>query len=238
MEPHIQSQLLDLNRSFYEHFARQFADSRNTSQASITHALSYVGEGGRILDVGCGDGRAARALDRLGRRMDYLGIDASPSLIALARERASALTHVTAAFAILDITQPDWPDRIEHNAFNHVLALALLHHIPGDDLRVRLVQQIAALLRPSGTLIVSTWQFLASERLRRKIVPWATIGLDESQVEAGDYLLDWRRGGYGLRYCHLISEADLKTLCQAAGLAVREVFFADNGLNLYAVAGR
>ncbi len=238
VEPDIQRQLLDLNRSFYEGFARSFADSRSISQASLMRVLSPIADGSQVLDVGCGDGRAARALDRLGRRIAYVGIDASPSLVALARERAKVLTRVAATFTLLDVTMSDWPARLGRRTFDYVLALALLHHIPGHDLRVRLVRQMADLLGPRGTLIISTWQFLRSERLRRKIVPWAAIGLQESQVEPGDYLLDWRRGGYGLRYCHLINEADLIGLCRTAGLSLRESFLADDGLNLYVVAAR
>jgi tRNA (uracil-5-)-methyltransferase TRM9 len=238
VNPDIQRQLLDLNRSFYEGFARSFADSRSISQAGLVRVLSLVADGSHVLDVGCGDGRAARALDGLGRRVTYVGIDASPSLMALAHERATALIHVTATFAVLDVTTAEWPAHLGRHAFDYVLALALLHHIPGHDLRVRLVQQMAALLGPAGTLIISTWQFLASERLRRKIVPWSAIGLHENQMEPGDYLLDWRRGGYGLRYCHLINEDDLIRLCRTAGLSVRESFLADDGLNLYVVAAR
>jgi tRNA (uracil-5-)-methyltransferase TRM9 len=238
VEPTIRQQLLDLNRAFYDRFARPFADSRNPAQDSLHRALNGIAEGNAVLDVGCGDGRVARLLDRRARPVEYLGIDASPALIALARTRAAALSCVTASFAVQDVTHPDWPDQLERSDFNFVLALALLHHIPGHDLRVRLVQQLAGLLNPEGTAILSTWQFLASERLRRKIVPWATVGLRDDQVEPGDYLLDWRRGGYGLRYCHWVDEDESRELCQAAGLQVQESFLADDGLSLYVVAGR
>lgn len=230
--------LLDLNRSFYERFAQAFADSRTVSQASLLRALSLIPDGASVLDVGCGDGRAARALERLGRHVTYLGLDVSPSLISLARERAEGLSRVAARFVVADVAQDDWPLVLEGRPFDYLLALALLHHIPDRDLRLRLMRQMADLLKPAGTLIVSTWQFLSDERLRRKMIPWQTIGMDEGQVEPGDYLLDWRRGGYGLRYCHLLGEAELRDLCEEAGLSLKEMFLADGGLSLYAVAAR
>lgn len=237
MNRHIQQRLLDLNRAFYRQFARAFADSRSVSQASILQVLAHVEDGMRVLDVGCGDGRVARALEQMGRTVAYTGIDSSPEFIALAQERGTTLARVTATFALGDIAQPDWMADLS-DGFDLILALAVLHHIPGDDLRRDLMRQMAALLRPAGYLIVSTWQFLHSERLRRKIVPWETIGLAASQVEPGDHLLDWRRGGVGLRYCHLIDEVELASLCTDAGLTLEETFRADNDLNLYGVASR
>ena len=236
VEPQVRCKLLDLNRSFYRHFARQFADSRSTAQASLCEALSAIADGMTVLDVGCGDGRVARALEQMGHRVQYVGLDASEPLIALARTRAETLTHVTAHFVYVDVTELDWPSALPRRAFDVILALALLHHIPGRDLRQRTMQQMASLLAPSGTLIISTWQFVSSERLRRNIVPWAAVGLDERQVDPGDYLLSWKRGGYGLRYCCLIGEKDLRDLCQSVGLSISSLFLADKGLNLYATA--
>lgn len=235
MKRHVQQRLLDLNRAFYREFARAFADSRSVSQAGLLQALAHVEEGMRVLDVGCGDGRAARALERMGRRVTVLGIDGSPELIALARERGARLAHVAASFALCDVAQPDWATDLPDD-FDAILALALLHHMPGRSLRRDLMRQMASLLHPTGRLIVSTWQFLRSERLRQKIVPWERIGLAESQVEAGDHLLDWRRGGVGLRYCHLLDERELAALCHEAGLTLQETFETDGGLNLYGIA--
>ncbi len=238
MDVAVQQRLLDINHQFYDGFARQFADSRSTGQASLRRALADIVDGESVLDAGCGDGRAARALDEMGRRVRYLGIDGSASFVALARQRAEGLTDVIANFAVLDVTSPGWSMVLPLRPFDTVLSLAVLHHLPGRALRQRMVSDMAALLAENGRLIVSTWQFMGSERLRKKIVPWAAVGLSESDVEAGDYLLDWQRGGHGLRYCHHIGEDEARDLCTGAGLAVTEWFLAVNGLNLYMVGER
>ena len=230
--------LLDINHSFYDRFARQFAESRSTGQASLRRLLDTIGDGDHVLDVGCGDGRAARALDEIGRSVSYIGVDASESFVTLARQRAVVLRQTSAAFVCADVTQADWLRQLPTTSFDCVLSLAVLHHIPGQEARQRLVEQMASRLGASGKLIASTWQFMSSERLRRKVVPWATVGLDESQLDAGDYLLNWERGGYGLRYCHDIGEDELRLLCEQAGLVVCDLFLADKGLNLYVVAKR
>jgi 2-polyprenyl-3-methyl-5-hydroxy-6-metoxy-1,4-benzoquinol methylase len=118
------------------------------------------------------------------------------------------------------------------------VALAVLHHIPGFDLRVGVLREIAGLLKPGGCLILSTWQFLGSARMRRKIVDWAEVSIAEESLEPGDYLLDWKREGRGLRYCHLVDEAEVERLAAESGFCVRETFRAggrEGNLSLFSV---
>lgn len=58
-------------------------------------------DGGLVVDAGCGSGVLARELTRAG--FDVLGIDASPSMIALAREAAPAARFVVASFESFDL---------------------------------------------------------------------------------------------------------------------------------------
>jgi len=57
-------------------------------------------------------------------------------------------------------------------------------------------------------------------------------------VDFGDYLLDWRSGGRGLRYVHHFDEAELNALAAASRFRVQETFYADGEggrLGLYQV---
>jgi 2-polyprenyl-3-methyl-5-hydroxy-6-metoxy-1,4-benzoquinol methylase len=125
--------------------------------------------------------------------------------------------------------------------FDCAVVLAVLHHIPGYNLRERVLRDVAALLEPHGCLILSTWQFLDSSRMRRKIVDWAGVGIAEEALEPGDYLLDWKRGGSGLRYCHLVDKPEVERLAAESGLRVCETFRAggrEGDLSLFAVLER
>jgi 2-polyprenyl-3-methyl-5-hydroxy-6-metoxy-1,4-benzoquinol methylase len=122
--------------------------------------------------------------------------------------------------------------------FDTILAFAVLHHIPGAQTRASMLEKIRSLLQPQGQLIHSEWQFLKNPRLRQRIQPWEMAGISEQDVDPGDYLLDWRQGGQGLRYVHHFAEAELDELARESGFIITETFYADGkggDLGLYQV---
>ncbi len=236
MKPKVAQRLVQLNRDFYDQLAGPFAASRPAPLPGVERLLAYVPDNSTLLDVGCGNGQLAVALDRLGRRVRYVGVDTSAPLIEHARQAISDLPNITAQFLVLDVTIPGWTDHLPHRPFQTVAVLALLHHIPGVDRRISLLREVAGCLTSGGIVLASSWQFLHSPRLRRRLQPWHLIGLHPEDVEPGDYLLDWQRDSHGLRYCAFIDDAALNRLAEAAGLRVVETFYAGrDDLNLCAV---
>ncbi|MEA3339144.1 MAG: class I SAM-dependent methyltransferase, partial [Chloroflexota bacterium] len=190
MDKEIAEKLLALNREFYAAFAQSFAASRSISDPALTAILPYIPSRARVLDVGCGNGRLALLLNRERPGATYLGLDAEPALVWAARAQANRFTNVAAEFHVADITQLDiahWTLDIDN--WSLITCLATLHHIPSFSLRTRVLRDMAGLLYPGGRLILSTWQFLENERMRRKIVDWAEIDIAVEALEPGDYLL-------------------------------------------------
>ncbi len=256
MDEQTAERLLALNREFYAAFAHAFADSRSISDPALTSILPYISHQARVLDVGCGNGRLAFLLDRGRPGVSYVGVDAVEELIKIARAQAVDLTNVTADFRVADVARPGWSAellsprrqkpavaerrrRLESDPlFDCIALLAVLHHVPGFERRARVLSEAADVLKPGGCMILSTWQFLDSERMRRKIVDWSEVGIPPGKLDPGDYLLDWKRGGRGLRYCHLVDRAEVEQLAAASGLHVRETFRAggrEGDLSLFAV---
>jgi len=241
MDERVRQQLLALNRSFYDRFAASFAATRFGPQPGYGRIIHYFPALCQVLDLGCGNGRFAAFLDQHLEQVVYVGLDGSPRLIELARQRAAGLQHVEARFQVADLAAPGWEAGLPAGAFDVVVALAVLHHIPGAEHRATLVRTAATRLKPGGHLILSNWRFLHNPRMRRKIVPWETVGLSGDDVESGDYLLDWKRDGVGYRYVHQLDEAEVEALAAAAGLEVVEQFHADGregDLSLYSVLRR
>jgi tRNA (uracil-5-)-methyltransferase TRM9 len=230
--------LADLNRAFYATFAADFARTRRGSPPGFDLILSYLPPGANVLDLGCGNGRFLAFLAARGWHGSYLGIDNDPQLLSLAERVERPAPGISASFLCADLMDAAWPVRLTGGRPDCIVCLAVLHHIPGRGNRERLVAGCAALLPPGGILILSTWQFVSAERLRARILPWATIGLNSAAVEAGDYLLGWGQGGSGRRYCASIGPEELCALTTEAGLTQTESFFSDGkegNLNLYGV---
>jgi SAM-dependent methyltransferase len=222
MHAQIAERLLLINRGFYQSFAQPFAETRHRLQPGAAEALHEIPPQAAVLDLGCGSGEVPRALARRGHQGAYLGIDQCEALLA----EASSCGLPQAEFCHADLTIPDWA-ACTHPPYAYALAFAVLHHLPGTDRRTEFAAAIRALLDADGHFVFSIWQFLTSERLRRRIVPWQTVGLEDNQVDPGDHLIDWRHGGRGLRYVHAFDESELTDLARQAGFRRERSYLAD-----------
>jgi tRNA (uracil-5-)-methyltransferase TRM9 len=233
--------LAEVNRAFYSRFAGDFAATRQSWPPGFQSILPYLAPAFNVLDLGCGNGRLLRFLVATGWRGRYIGLDSSAGLLAIAETQTSDLPQVQVELREADLLQAGWADLVTGPRPEAAAALAVLHHIPDQLVRAHFVAEAAACLAPGGILIMSTWQFMSTPRLRDHILPWARVGLRDADVEPGDYLLSWGQGAAGERYCAAIDETELRNTAEAAGLSTVGTWLADGhegNLNLYGVFRR
>lgn len=235
MEISTARQLIALNHRFYAQFGSQFSATRQRIQPGITNLLPRLSSAETILDLGCGNGEFARALSREGASGRYIGVDFSVPLLADARNQPG---NLAVEFLEADLTGTEWDQSFRGNQFSLITAFAVLHHIPGHEPRLEMLRKIKNLLTRQGQFIHSNWQFLNSPKLTQRIQPWSSADLDASELDPGDYLLDWRAGGNGLRYAHHFSEQELLELAAETGFRITESFYSDGDggrLGLYQI---
>jgi len=231
MRYEIVKRLLSLNQEFYSRFAGPFANSRSNPQPGYLRLLENLPPGcERVLDIGCGNGRYGYFLKIHQPVIDYTGIDFTSELLNLASKR------VRGRFYQRDISRIGFLNKL--GEFDIVVCLSTMQHVPGRSNRLSLLREMKSHLNENGRIILANWQFMDSQRQRRKIRDWAQLDLSEADLEAGDYLLSWQREGRGLRYVCLIDTKATALLTREAGLNVTTQFRSDGkegDLNLYTV---
>lgn len=232
MDSSTAARLIEINRDFYIRFGDSFSATRHRVQPGVRRVLDKLERNESILDLGCGNGELAYELAKRGHRGQYLGVDFSLSLLREAESlqgRISQPNGFSARFMQADLTQLSaFSTRLSvKDGWSVITAFAVLHHIPSHELRLNILRTIRSLLAEDGFFIHSNWQFLNSAKLKARIQPWEAATVSPSKVDAGDYLLDWRSGGEGLRYVHHFNEHELDELAKVSNFKVLDTFYSD-----------
>lgn len=207
----------------YNLIAFEFSQSRKEIWPDLKDFLETVPfqKGEKILDVGCGNARLYKFFEEKGT--DYWGIDASQNLIEIAKS-----LYPKAKIFKGDIFHLPFED----NFFEKVCAVALFHHIPCKEYRLKVLREIKRVLKKDGKLFLTVWNLLkkfSAKKLLAKFTFLKLIGL--SELDFGDIFYPWKnQKGEVLvqRYIHLFSEKELKKLLKSAGFGVEKISKNDN----------
>ena len=225
MEPAIVKKLTLLNQDFYKNVAREFSATREFFQPGwqrfwkkITCVKSSLALSAnlKILDIGCGNGRFLDFLQMQIKNFQYLGIDGNPELLKIANKRLLTKDNLqinNIRFLQKNISADDnWLKgfKNKYGLFDIIVCFALLHHIPGFQNRLLLLQNLRKLLIPGGYLALSLWNFESDARFLEHIISWKDSDLQISvkQLESQDFLLTWGNNMKTLRYCHNFTKGE------------------------------
>lgn len=228
--------ILDINRQFYQTFGDAFAATRRRIQPGIRRILTEIPRDGHWLDLGCGSGTLALEWIRQERCGSYTGIDFSIPLLAEAQRivtQAESSKNCMIQFQQADLLSENWSEMVSRPRYDGVLCFAAMHHLPGRNSRLGFLKQVRRLLMPGSSFFHSNWQFQHSPKLVARMQPWNLVNVDESDLELGDTLLDWRYSlpgqpeTSGLRYVHIFSQDELIELASETGFRVISTFESD-----------
>ena len=139
---------------------------RGSAMRERTIALAHLVPGESVLEVGCGTGEIAmRAKARTGATGSVAGIDPSPEMIAVARQKA-AQANLDIDYRVASVEALPFADA----TFDVVLSSLMMHHLP-EDLKPRALAEIRRVLKPGGRLLVVDFKEPAS-RLGRLQPVW------------------------------------------------------------------
>ena len=213
--------LLKLVQASYSQIAEDFNDTR---KKQIWPELAKLAEGiddsfrrQTVLDVGCGNGRLAGLFKD--RKIDYFGVDNCQELICLAKDNHGN------CFAVGDILKLSL---IKHYNFDYVFCVAVLHHLPGFDLRLEALKQLRSKVKDNGTIVITVWNLWSQKKYRRLILKyWLLKLLKKNQMDLGDIIFNWKNSqGFNItqRYYHAFTKRELMKLAKKADLVIDKLY--------------
>jgi SAM-dependent methyltransferase len=157
----------------YERYARVYDRDRGRSLQErewLDRFLSYVPEGGTVLDVGCGMGEPiARYL--IGHGRSVVGVDASPSMIEMCRARFPDMEWLVADMRELELGR----------RFDGIVAWDSFFHLGTDEQR-RMFARIALHARRGAP-----WMFTSGPAEGEAIGSYCDEPLYHASLGAAEY---------------------------------------------------
>lgn len=134
----------DTYNQFADSLSRHY-DQIGSRDGDIDLAFTLAGnpKNAEVLELGCGNGRDARAILRY--TSNYLGIDTSEKMISIASHKVPEGTFVVADAINYEYAGP----------YNIVFAFAIFRHLSQEEMTV-VLQKVAASLKPGGILYISS----------------------------------------------------------------------------------
>lgn len=225
MNKQTQKELLDIVKSNYEAVADEFNETRKKYLwPELLNLAETVKDGDKILDAGCGNGRLLKAMQD--KKIDYLGVDNSENLIVKAQEEFSKKEiKARAEFRVGNILElANFPEL----NFDYIFSIAVLHHFPGNDLRVQALKQLKNKISQNGKIIITVWNLWSQPKYRTLIIKFFLLKLiGKNKMDAGDILFDWKNTKGEIksrRYYHAFTKRELKKTIYKAGFKIEKIY--------------
>ena len=232
MDAETARKLIALNNRFYAKHAMSFSATRNAPWAGWTHLADTLnrfgwgeaGAGARsVLDLACGNLRFERFLAGAFPEL-ALRIEAVDGCLAL----ADGTGVPSVSFRQLDILAVLLGDPraavFPERSYDLTACFGFMHHVPGKNLRRRILDALIDATAPGGFIALSFWQFMNDKRLSAKAehtgIP---ASISAAELDADDRFLGWQDDARPLRYCHHFGEPEIDELVSHATPRAREL---------------
>ena len=207
-------QIIRKTREDYNTIAIEFSKTRFLPSGIKLRLLKDIKKNTKVLDLGCGNGLIAMRVIKAGA--SYVGTDISQKLIKIAKNKfKEEIKKGWARFFVADAAK-ELP--FEDNYFDRVFCFAVLHHIPSDELRLKLLGEVKRVLKNGGEARFIVWNLMNKWPRERFKIKEQLKNL-KSRYEKGDVFVPWKAVGGKVvsRYLHAFTKKELLNLARSVG---------------------
>ena len=166
-----------------------------------------------VADLGCGNGRHLIVCAE--HCSQAIGVDISQKFLQIIAKRYPSTTYKNISLIHGDAVQLPFMDR----SLDAVLFIASLHNIQGKNHRQAALLEIARILTPQGTALVSVWS-----RWQDKFFRYFLKQFLIRNRNFGDIDIWWRQHKLNIpRFYHLYSKTEFIQELQKAGLKIQHI---------------
>jgi len=211
--------LLKKTKEDYNLIAEDFSRTRAFVPEELENWIfQYIFAGEKVLDWGCGNGRFFEIFEH--KEVDYFGIDISEKLIDIAKNKyPRAKFQVTSAFNL----------PFPNNFFDKIFSIAVFHHIPSEEFRLKFLKEAKRILKPEGLLILMVWNLnpfkmlLIGEWERAlNFFKFSILKIfGRSNLDLKDFFIPWRN--ICQRYTHYFTRNELQRLIEKSEFKIKEI---------------
>ncbi len=207
-------------QNVYDSIAKDFSKTRHIPWEELSVFIPYLPDGGKILDLGCGNGRLLKVIQSAGKKYEYVGVDFSDKLLEQARQ-----LFPDEHFEQADMARLNFPE----NSFDVICLIASFHHLDSKKEREDLLNNIYRWLKPGGVLFMTNWNLLQPKYLK-----YIIKNISRKKVWNDFFISYTPTHGYGRhwRYYHHFTKSELRSLLLKAGFKLEPLGLYKSKYNL------
>jgi tRNA (uracil-5-)-methyltransferase TRM9 len=207
-------------RVVWDSIAKGWAGWRNKERKDIV-GFSKDWKPGRILDIGCGNGRNLLFFAKRG--FEVYGLDFSKEMIEQAKEmfKKNKIEIKEKQLIVADMKNIPF----KNESFDYIISVASFHHLPKKD-HQEAIKEIKRVLKKNGECIISVWNKYSFKRIgfwfcpKEVFIDWKKKEIEE--VKVGNETKRKELVRIYKRYYYLFSYEEMKDLLLKNGFEIKK----------------
>ena len=238
MNNDVTDKIINLTKNGYIQISNKFSSTRNFPWPIFDEFLGYVKEGDTVLDIGCGNGRLLKTLDK--KKVKYTGIDFNPNFIKLANQMWQGDVKSDIRFIEADATNP-FP--FKENSFDTIFCVATFNHIPSQKLQKEFLVNVKKLLKEDGYLIMTNWNLWQTSIKKKNVYKYfwerfwtpskqwqEEYGFNKNELGFKDVFTQWKEKKDIVNlYYRAFTLNEIKKLSKKAGFNIVDNYYEYRG---------